>query len=70
MFFDLLDLYDDRNQIVHNGGLDLSPEQEGPATWFIASWLLKPVLTWFAEHPHADLSELDAQIGSLPVWRP
>jgi hypothetical protein len=70
MFFDLLDLYNDRNEIMHRGKLELTPEEEGPATWFIASWLLQPVLTWFAEHPDAELSELDAEIGLLPPRQP
>ena len=41
-FFDVLDLYDDRNDIVHHGYLGLSQREEGQATWFIASWLLQP----------------------------
>jgi hypothetical protein len=67
-FFDLVQLYDDRNAIVHNGKLDLTADEEGAATWFIASRLLRPVLTWFAEHADSDLSELDDEIARLPQW--
>jgi hypothetical protein len=66
-FFDVLDLYDDRNDIVHHGQLGLTQREEGQATWFIASWLLRPVLRWFSEHPQAELAELDAEIAALPA---
>ena len=71
-FFDVVGLYDARNQIVHGGSLGLSESQESQATWFIAAWLLRPVLRWFAEHPDADLPELDKEIASLPAapWPP
>lgn len=66
-FFDVLDLYDDRNDIVHHGQLGLTQRDEGQASWFIASWLLQPVLRWFSEHPQAELAELDAEIAALPA---
>jgi hypothetical protein len=66
-FFDVLDLYDDRNNIVHHGQLGLTQSEEGQATWFIASWLLRPLLRWFSEHPKAALAELDAEIAALPA---
>lgn len=69
-FFDLIGLYDDRNAVVHEGKLDLTANEEGTATWFIASRLLRSVLTWFAEHPESDLSVLDDDIARLPRWRP
>ncbi len=65
-FFDVLDLYDARNTIVHAGRLGISAGEEGQATWYLASWLLRPVLTWFAEHPAAELADLDAEIASPP----
>lgn len=66
-FFDVLVFYDARNEIVHGRLLCLTDRQEGQATWFIASWLLRPVLTWFWEHPGSELTELDAEIASLPA---
>lgn len=66
-FFNVLALYKARNKIVHEGRLGLSSDQENHATWFIAARLLHRVLTWFAQHPHADLTELDAQIATLPT---
>ena len=70
--FNVVGLYDARNQIVHGGSLGLTEAQESQATWFIAAWLLRPVLRWFAEHPDADLSELDKEITALPAapWPP
>jgi hypothetical protein len=67
-FFDLIELYDARNAILHDGKLNLTVDVEGAATWFIASRLLLPVLTWFAQHPDSDLSELDNEIARLPQW--
>jgi hypothetical protein len=66
-FFDVVGLYDARNQIVHGGSLGLTEAQESQATWFIAAWLLRPVLRWFAEHPDASLSKLDEEIAALPA---
>jgi hypothetical protein len=66
-FYDVLDLYDARNAIVHAGRLGISSHEEGQATWYLTSWLLRPVLTWFAEHPGAELANLDAEIASLPL---
>jgi hypothetical protein len=66
-FFDVLDLYDARNRIVHGGRLGLTERQQSQATWFIASWLLRQVLEWFAGHPDAELSALDAEIASVPA---
>jgi hypothetical protein len=71
-FCDVLKIYDDRNALVHGGRLGLNHRQESQATWFIAAYLLHPVLTWFAQHPEADLAELDREIAALPVmpWPP
>lgn len=64
-FFDVVELYDARNKIVHGGSLGLTESQESQAARFIAAWLLRPVLQWFAEHPDADLSELYKEIAAL-----
>ena len=48
-FFDVVGLYDARNEIVHGGSLGLTESQENQATWFIAAWLLRPVLRWFSD---------------------
>jgi hypothetical protein len=71
-FFDVVALYDARNEIVHGGSLGLTESQESQATWFITAWLLRPVLRWFAEHSDADLSDLDKEIAALPEapWPP
>jgi hypothetical protein len=71
-FFDVLDIYDDRNALVHGGGLGLTHRQESQATWFIAAYLLHPMLTWFAEHPDIELTALDQEIAALPAmpWPP
>jgi len=65
-FFDVLGLFDARNDIVHEGRLGLTLRQERQTTWFVSGWLLKPVLTWFAKHPDSELTELDAEIAALP----
>lgn len=66
-FFDVLDLYDARNALAHGERLSLALREEGRATWYLSAWLLKPVLTWFAQHPDAELTELDTQIATLPT---
>jgi hypothetical protein len=65
-FFDVLDLYDARNTMVHTGRLGISAREEGQATWYLAVWFLRPVLTWFAEHPGAELADLDTEIAARP----
>jgi hypothetical protein len=71
-FLDVIDLYDARSEMVHTGRLGLTESQESHATWFIAAWLLRPALTWFAGHPTAELTELDGEIASLAKmpWPP
>jgi hypothetical protein len=64
-YFNVLALYDARSTIVHEGKLGPSADEENSATWFIAARLLHRVLTWFARHPDADLTELDTQIAAL-----
>jgi hypothetical protein len=65
-FSDVLAIYDARSTIVHEGRLRLSGRRERPATSFIAAVLLRPVITWFSEHPNAELAELDAEIAASP----
>jgi hypothetical protein len=59
-------------RIIRSGSFGLTHRQEGQATWLIAAYLLHPVLTWFAQHPDAELTELDREIAALPVmpWPP
>lgn len=64
MFFDICDIYNARNDIVHSGQLPVGRKR--PHTWFISAYLLGPVLAWFANHPNSDLTELDAEIANLP----
>ena len=64
-FFNVLDLFDARNRIVHGGRLGLTEKEKNTATWFISRWLLPQVLRWFADHPNAELAELDAEIAAL-----
>jgi hypothetical protein len=66
-FFRVLDLFDARNRIVHGGRSSLTEQEQHRNTWFISRWLLPQVLRWFAEHPCAELAELDAEIGALPA---
>jgi Apea-like HEPN len=69
-FLSVLRLYDDRSKLVHGGYLGLTANEESQATWFIAAWLLRPVLRWFSEHPAASLSDLDEEIAALPAAPP
>jgi hypothetical protein len=65
-FHDVLDLYEARNRVVHEGWLPETGQDFRFETWMIAAVVLRPVLTWFADHPGADLAELDAEIAALP----
>jgi hypothetical protein len=64
-FFRVLDLFTARNRIVHGGRLGLEEGVQSRATWFISRWLLPQALRWFADHPSAELAELDAEIAAL-----
>jgi hypothetical protein len=64
-FFRVLDLFAARNRIVHGGRIGLTNEEQSGATWFISRWLLPQALRWFADHPSAELAELDAEIAAL-----
>jgi hypothetical protein len=64
-FLDVLDIYDARNTIVHQGRLRATIFESRPDTRFIESVLLRLALTWFSEHLEADLTELDNEIASL-----
>jgi hypothetical protein len=69
-FFGVLDLFDARNGIVHGGRLGLTEKEKNRATWYISRWLLPEVLRWFADHPDAELAELDAEIAALAARSP
>ncbi len=69
-FFRVLDLFDARNRIVHGGRLGLTQKEQNAATWYVSRWLLPQVLRWFADHPDAELTELDTEIATLAAQRP
>lgn len=62
-FLDVLDIYEGRNTIVHEGRLQPTVFEPRPDTSFIEHALLKPALTWFSEHLGAELTELDTEIA-------
>jgi hypothetical protein len=62
-FLDVLDIYEGRNTVVHEGRLRLTIFEPRPDTRFIEQALLKPALTWFSEHLEAELTELDTEIA-------
>lgn len=63
-FFEVCDIYNVRNEIVHRGHLPVGWNR--PDTWFIAVRPLGPVSEWFASQPDGDLTEVDAGIAALP----
>jgi hypothetical protein len=69
-FFRVLDLFDARNRVVHGGRLGLTQKDQNGATWYISRWLLPQVFRWFADHPDAELTELDTEIAALTPQRP
>jgi len=62
-FLDILDIYEGRNTIVHEGRLRPTIFEVHPDAGFIEHALLKPALTWFSEHLEAELTELDTEIA-------
>jgi hypothetical protein len=62
-FLDVLDIYECRNTIVHEGRLRPTIFEPRPDTRFIDLALLKPALTWFSEHLGAELTALDTEIA-------
>jgi hypothetical protein len=65
----VLDLFDARNRIVHGGRLGLTQKEQNGTTWYVSRWLLPQVLRWFADHPDAELTELDTEIAALAAQR-
>lgn len=65
-FHDVLDLYEERNSVLHEGRLPDSGQDLRFETWTIAAVALRPVLTWFAAHSSADSANLDTEIAALP----
>jgi hypothetical protein len=64
-FFRVLDLFDARNRIVHGGRIGLKDNEQSAATWFVSRYLLPQVFQWFADHPNAELAELDTELAAL-----
>jgi hypothetical protein len=62
-FLDVLEIYEARNSIVHQGRLKPTIFEARPDTRFIENALLKPTLTWFSEHLDAELTVLDTEIA-------
>jgi hypothetical protein len=66
-FLEVLDIYDARNLIVHQGRYRPTIFVKRPDTSFIELALMRPTLTWFSGHVAADLTELDKEIASQRV---
>jgi hypothetical protein len=64
-FLDVLEIYEGRNTIVHEGRLRSTIFEPRPDTRFIEQAVLKPTLTWFSEHLEAELTELDTEIAQV-----
>jgi hypothetical protein len=63
-FLEVLDIYEARNLIVHQGRYKPTIFEPRPDTRFIELALMRPALTWFSSHLAADLTELDKEIAS------
>jgi hypothetical protein len=63
-FLEVLDIYEARNLIVHQGRYKPTIFEPRPDTRFIELALMRPALTWFSSHLAADLTELDNEIAS------
>jgi hypothetical protein len=66
-FLEVLDIYEARNLIVHQGRYRTTIFEPRPDTSFIELALMRPTLTWFSSHVAADLTELDKEIASQRV---
>lgn len=60
----MLDIYEARNLIVHQGRYRPTIFEPRPDTSFIELALMRAAVTWFSGHLAADLTELDKEIAS------
>jgi len=66
-FLEVLNIYEARNLIVHEGRYRPTIFEPRPDTSFIQLALMRPALTWFSGHLAADLTELDKEIAAHRV---
>lgn len=66
-FLEVLDIYEARNLIVHQGRYRPTIFEPGLDTSFIELALMRPAVTWFSGHLAADLKGLDKEIASQQV---
>lgn len=60
-FLEVLDIYEARNLIVHQGRYRPTIFEPRPDTSFIELALMRPAVTWFSGHLAADLKGLDKE---------
>jgi hypothetical protein len=63
----VLDIYEARNLIVHQGRYRPTIFEPRPDTSFIELALMRSAVTWSSGHLAADLTELDKEIASQQV---
>jgi hypothetical protein len=66
-FLEVLDIYDARNLIVHQGRYRPTIFEARPNTGFIEHDLMRPTLRWFSGQLAGGLTELDKEIASPQV---
>jgi len=64
------DLYQWRNDAVHEGTSHRDFKEVEHAAWEVAQWILPPLLTWCAEHPEDDIGAIEQDINQVVQNRP
>jgi len=62
-----LDLYDTRSALVHGENRPVDLAEGRRAEYWVARWLLVPILEWLREHPDDPAGDLEAALKALPA---
>jgi len=66
----VFDLYEWRNDVVHEGTSGKTFEEVKKASWRVKQWLLPPLLQWSADHADLDIDDVDADIAVAVLAMP
>jgi hypothetical protein len=66
----VFDLYDWRNEVVHEGTSGKTFDEVKRASWQVKQWLIPPLLQWCAAHQGSDIRDVDADIEAAVLAMP
>jgi hypothetical protein len=65
----VVDWYEDRSDVVHGAGPVIAMKDASNSTYWVARWLVEPILTFLHKHPVDPTDALERAFATLPAMR-